>query len=242
MICSWSQDYRSLISGQSPFTAILGGPSPSCPWGSCLLGPQTLLFLKNKKALVRPQWAEETGCGGLSLMEGAYWCQDKTVANIKPMLQLSMGLRAQVGWNRQCNTTTQHQFTSIAQSLRPHGWQHARLPCPSPNLWACSDSCPLGRWCHPTISSSVIPFSSCPQSFPSSGSFPVSQFFTSGGQSIGASASASVLPMNIQDWSPLGWTGWISLQSKGLSRVFSNSTIQKHQFFGAQFSLWSYII
>jgi len=116
MICSWSQDYRSLISGQSPFTAILGGPSPSCPWGSCLLGPQTLLFLKNKKALVRPQWAEETGCGGLSLMEGAYWCQDKTVANIKSMLQLSMGLRAQVGWNRQCNTTTQHQFTSIAQS------------------------------------------------------------------------------------------------------------------------------
>ena len=97
--------------------------------------------------------------------------------------------------------------------------------------------CPLSRWCHPTISSSVIPFSSCPQSFPASGSFPVSQFFASGGQSAGASASASVLPMNIQDWSPLGWTSWISLQFKGLSRVFSNTTVQKHQFFSIQLSL-----
>ena len=97
--------------------------------------------------------------------------------------------------------------------------------------------CPLGRWCHPTISSSAIPFSSCPQSFPASGSFQMSQLFTSGGRSIGVSASTSVLPMNTQDWSPLGWTGWISLQSKRLSRVFSNTTVQKHQFFGAQLSL-----
>ena len=123
-------------------------------------------------------------------------------------------------------------------TLRPHGLQHARLPCPSPSPRVCSDSCPSSQWCYPTISSSVIPFSSCLQSFPASGSFPMSQFLASGGQSIGASASASVLPMNIQDWFPLGWTGQISLQSKGLSRVFSNTTVQKHQFFSTQPSLW----
>ena len=107
------------------------------------------------------------------------------------------------------------------------------------NFQMCSNSCPLGWWCHPTISSSIVSFSCCLQSFPASGSFPMSQLFTSGGQSIGGSASASVLPMNTQDWSSLGWTGWISLQSKGLSRVFSNTTVQKHQFFGAQPSWWS---
>ena len=134
-----------------------------------------------------------------------------------------------------------YQFSSVAQLcstlLRHHRLQHARLPCPSPTPGAYSDSCPLSQWCHPTISSSVIPFSSCPQSFSASGSFWISQFFTSGGQSIGVSASTSVLPMNTQDWSPLGWTGWISLQSKGLSRVFSSTTVQKHQFFGTQLSL-----
>ena len=124
----------------------------------------------------------------------------------------------------------------VSDSLWSHGLQHARLPCPSPTPGACSNSCPSSQWCHPTISSSVIPFSSCLQSFPPSGSFPMSQFFPSGGQSIGVSASTSVLPMNIQDWS-LGWTGWISLQSKGLSRVFSNTTVQKHQFFSTQLSL-----
>ena len=124
-------------------------------------------------------------------------------------------------------------------SLWPHKLQHARLPCPSTTPGACSNSCALSRWCHPTISSSVIPFSSHLQSFPASGSFPVSHFFPSGGQSIGVSASASVPPMNIQDWFPLGWTGWISLESKGLSRVFPNTTIQEHQFFGAQLSLQS---
>ena len=122
----------------------------------------------------------------------------------------------------------------VSNSLWLNGQQHARPPCPSPTPRVYSNSCPSSRWCHPTISSSVDPFSSHLQSFPASGPFPMSQFFTSGGQSIGASASASVLPMNIQDWSPLGWTGWISLQSKGLSRVFSNATVQKHQFFGAQ--------
>ena len=125
----------------------------------------------------------------------------------------------------------------VSNSLRPHGPQHARPPCPSPTPGAYSNSCPLSLWCHPTISSSVILYSSCLQSFPASGSFPKSQFFTSGGQSIGVSASASVLPMNIQDWFPLGCTGWISLQSKGLSRVFFNTTVQKHQFFGTQLSL-----
>ena len=124
----------------------------------------------------------------------------------------------------------------VSKSLRPHGLQHARPPCKTPAPGVYSDSCPSSRWCHPTISSSVVPFSSCRQSFPASGSFPMSQFFTSGGQSIGVSASASVLPMNIHNWFPLGWTGWISLQSKGLSRVFSNTTVQKHQFFGAQLS------
>ena len=119
-----------------------------------------------------------------------------------------------------------YQFSSVTQScsiLRPHGLQHARLLCPSPTPKAYSNSCPSSQWCHPTISSSVIPFSSHLPSFPASGSFQMNQFFASGSQSIGASASASVLPMNIQDWFPLGWTGWISLQSKGLSRVFSNT-------------------
>ena len=122
-------------------------------------------------------------------------------------------------------------------SLQPHGLQHTRLPCPSPTLRAYSDSCPLSLWRHPTISSSIIPFSSRLQSFPASGSFPMSQFFASGGLSIGASASASVLPMNNHDWFPLGWTSWISLQSKGLSRIFSNTTVQKHQFFQQEASV-----
>ena len=128
--------------------------------------------------------------------------------------------------------------SAVSDSLPPHGLQHARPPCPSPTPGVYSSSCPLSRW-HPAISSSVVPFSFHLQSFPESGSFQISQFFKSGGKIIGVSASASVLPMNIQDWSPLGWTGWISLQSKGLSRVFSNTAAQKYQFFGAQLSLWS---
>ena len=131
----------------------------------------------------------------------------------------------------------QFRRSVVSSSLWPHEPQHARPPCPSPTPRVHPDSCPLRRWCHPTISSSVVPFSSCPQSFPESGSFQMSQLFASGGQSIGVSASASVLPMNNQDWFPLGWTGWISLQSKGLSRVFSNTTVQKHRFFCAQLSL-----
>ena len=115
--------------------------------------------------------------------------------------------------------TYQFSHSVVSNSLRPYGLQHTRPPCPSPTHGACSNSCPLSQWCHPTISSSVAPFSSRLQSFPASGSFQMSQLFASGGQSIGVSASTSVLPMNPQDWSPLGWTGWISLQSKGLSRV-----------------------
>ena len=121
---------------------------------------------------------------------------------------------------------SQFSHSVMSCSLQPYGLQHTRPPCSSPTPGVYSNSCPLSQWYHPTISSSVIPFSSCLQSFPASGSFPVSQFFTSGGQSIRISASASVLPMNIQDWFPLGWTGWISLQAKVFSRVFSNTTIK----------------
>ena len=130
-------------------------------------------------------------------------------------------------------SSVQFSCLVMSNSLQPHETQHARPPCPSPTPRVYPNPCPLSRWCHPTILSSVVPFSSCPQSFPASGSFPMSQLFASGGQSIGVSASTSVLPMNTQGWSPLGWTGWISLQSKGLARVFSNNTVQKHQFFGA---------
>ena len=149
--------------------------------------------------------------------------------------------------------SVQFSHSVVSNSLWPYEPQHTRPPCPSPTPGVHPNPCPSSRWCHPTISSSVFPFSSCPQSFPASvfpfsscpqsfpasGSFQMSQFFASGGQSIGVSASTSVLPMNTQDWSPLGWTGCISLQSKGLSRVFSNTTVQKHQLFGTQLSLQS---
>ena len=134
-------------------------------------------------------------------------------------------------------SSVQFSCSVMSDSLQPHEPQHTRPPCPSPTHGDYTNSCPLSWWCHPTILSSVIPFSSCLQSLPASRSFQMSQLFASGGQSIGVSASASVLPMNIQDWFPLGWTGWISLQSKGLSRVLSNTTVQKYQFFGAHLSL-----
>ena len=143
-----------------------------------------------------------------------------------PMLSCSVLLFSSVQFSR----------SVVPDSLRPHELQHARPPCPSPTPGVHSDSHPSSQWCHPAISFSVVPFSSCPQSLPASGSFPMSQLFAWGGQSTGVSASASFPPKNTQDWSPLEWTGWISLQSKGLSRVFSNTTVQKHKFFGAQLS------
>ena len=136
-----------------------------------------------------------------------------------------------------CFTVSQFSHSVVSDSLQLHGLQHARLLCPSPTPRAYSNSCPLSWWCHPTISSSASPFSSCLQSFLASGSFQMTQLFASGGQSAGVSASTSVLPMNTQDWSPWGWTGWIPSQSKGLSRVFSNTTVRKHQFFSTQLSL-----
>ena len=135
-------------------------------------------------------------------------------------------------------SSVQFSFSVVSDSLWPHGLQHARLPCPSPTPGDSSNSCPSSQWCHLTISSSVVPFS-CLRSFPASRSFPMSLLFVSAGQITGVSASTSVLPMNILEWFPLGWTGLISLPSKGLSRAFSNTTVQKHQFFDTQLSLWS---
>ena len=149
----------------------------------------------------------------------------------------TLGLRTFVGWFLLLLLFSR---SVMSNSLQPHGLQHTRLPCPSPSPGVCSNLCPLRRWCHPTIPSCVVPFSSCLQSFLASGAFSVSfSEFPLGGQSIGALASASVLPMNIHNWFPLGLTGLIFLLSKGLSRVFSNTTVQKHQFFSAQPSLWS---
>ena len=135
--------------------------------------------------------------------------------------------------------SVQFSHSVVSDFLWPHEWQHARPSCLTRTSWVHPNPCQLSQWCHPAISSSVFPFSSCPQSLPASESFPMSQLFTWGGQSTGVSASVSFLPKNTQDWSPLEWTGWISVQSMGLSRVFSNTTVQKHQFFGAQPYLWS---
>ena len=133
-------------------------------------------------------------------------------------------------------SSVQFSCSVMSDALRPHESQHSRPPCPSPTPRVYPNSCPSSQWCHQAISFSVVPFISCPQSLPVSQSFPMSQLFAWGGQSTGVSALASFLPMNTQDWSPLGWTGWVSLQSKGLSRVFSNTTVQKHQFFSTQLS------
>ena len=144
-------------------------------------------------------------------------------------------MNTNISWILSAISSVQFSCSVVSNSLQPYVLQHARPPCPLPTPRVYSKSCPLSRWCHPIISSSVVPFASRPQSFPASGSFQMSQFFTSSGQSIGVSASTSVLPVNTQGWSPLGWTGWTSLQSKGLSRVFSNTTVQKHQFLALSF-------
>ena len=163
----------------------------------------------------------------MCVLEIFYYFQRATFIN--RMRKIELGAISSVQFSR----------SGVSDSLWPHESQHSRPPCPSPTPKVHSNSRPSSRWCHPAISSSVIPFSSCPQSFTASGSFQMSQLFASGGQSTGVLASTSVLPMNTQDWCPLGWTGWISSQSKGLSRVFSNSTVQKYQFFSTQLSLYS---
>ena len=179
----------------------------------------------------RIPWTEEPG------RHSPWDCKESNTTEHTHMPWMELKIMSLNVWKMRKNFKS--QFSSVALSsvsLRPHGPQHTRPPCPSPTPGAYSDSCPLSQWCHPTISSCVVPFSRL-LSFPASGPFQMSQFFTLAGQSIGVSASTSVLPMNTQDWPPLGWTGWISLQFKGISRVFSNTTVQKHQFFGAQLSL-----
>jgi len=173
---------------------------------------------------------QNTGVGSLSFLQRIFLTQGSN-----PGLPHCRRILYQLYFKECIYIYIQFSCSVMSNSLRPHEPQH-RPPCPSPTPGVYLNSCPSSRWCNPAISSSVVSFSSCLQSFPASGSFPKSQFFASGGQSIGVSASTSVLPMNTQDWSPLGWSGWIFLQSKGLSRVFSNTTVQKHQFFGAQLS------
>ena len=181
------------------------------------------MHMKSKKMVV------------MNLFAGQQWKRRHREQTCEHWEKERAGRTERIAWKH--IDSVQFSRSVVSDSLRPHEPQHARPPCPSPTPRVYPNSCLLSRWCHPTISSSVIPISYCPQSFPASGSFPMSQLFASGGQSIRVSDSTSVLPMNTQDWSPLGWTGWISLQSRGLSRVFSNTTVQKHQFFGAQLSL-----
>ena len=159
-------------------------------------------------------------------------CEDVWVGNVADLMRWGGITLLGCPWTI-AFSSVQFSRSVVSDSLRPHESQHARPPCPSPSPGIHSNSCPSSQWCHPAISSSVVPLSSCPQSLPASESFPMSQLFT---WSTGVSALASFLPKNIQGWSPLEWTGWISLQSKGLSRVFSNTTVQKHQFFDTQLS------
>ena len=186
------------------------------------------------------EWVREKGTGEEGEREGKKRLE-RRLANCWHWLNLSWAKIFLIFCTILFLTTfssVQFSRSVISNSLWPHEQKHARCPCPSPTPRVHPNPSPSSRWCHPTISSSVAPFSSCPQSFLASGSFEMSQLFALGGQNTGVSASTSLLPMNTQDWS-LGWTGWISLQCKGLSRVFSNATVQKHQFFGAQLSLYS---
>ena len=178
------------------------------------------------------------GESGYRVLKNFVWREKGGLADERQS-NLKLGLFSYywVGGARRYFSSVQFSCSVVSNSLRPHEPQHARLPFPSPTARVHPNPCPSNWWCNPTISSSVVPFSSCLQSLPASESFPMSQLFAWGGQSTGVSTSTSVLPVNIQDWSPLGWTGWTSLQSKGLSRVFSNTIVQKHQFFGSQLSL-----
>ena len=189
----------------------------------------------NNDVIIKRTWPEESKWARVALR---IWNFSRV--SVLKSIENNWGKDEELGWVMQWSHCL-YQFSQFSRSVVsnsswPHGPQHTRPPYPSPTPGVYSNSSPLSRWCHPTISSSVVPFS-CPQSFPASGSFPMSQLFASGVQSIGVSASTSVLPVNTQDCSPLGWTGWISLQSKGLSRVFPNTTVQKYPFFSAQLSL-----
>ena len=224
------------------------GEHSSCITTICFLGTHSSQLCCQLSSCLLVYHTEKLRTHGWDLLKIGHFCFSlKCFPNVLSFLQnvqqalywMTPADPWQQGRLRIVNKLHSVQFSRsvMSDSLRPHGPQQTRPPCPSPTPRVYSNSCPLSWWCHPTISSSVIPISSCLQSFPASGSFPMSQFFASGDQSIGVSASASVLPMNIQDWFPLGLTGWISLQSKGLSRVFSNTTVQKHQFSDAQLSL-----
>ena len=228
----------------------------SAPWPPYSQSPLTLdLDILVKGGLLRSSktYTEVLGSGNRLIIKSKEWelTKWKNLKNCKRKRKKDIQiLKAQPYGDLEFKTTNiSHSLTSealvpstvqfshsvMSNSLRPHKLQHTRPPCPSPIPRVHPNPCPLSRWYHPTISPSIFPFSSCPQSFPASGSFQMHQLFTSGGQSLGVSASTSVLPMNTQDWSPLGWTGWISLQPKGLSKVFSNTTVQKLPFFRAQF-------
>ena len=202
------------------------------PWLAFPAGRHLCFGAGHKPSRWKPQlkeWEATTILNTLSLPQ--------TFLQSNPSFSLQSNFLSFVCWT--CLLFLLFGHSAVSDSLHPPGLQHTRLPCPSPSPRACSNSWPSSQWCHPNISSSVIPLSSCLQSFQESGSFLMSQLFTSGGQSIGVSAVASVLPMNIQDWFSLRWTGLISLQSKGLLRIFSNTTVQKHQSFSTQFALWS---
>ena len=217
----------------------------SGPWSKTFLASLVAQMVKNPTAM---QETQVRSLGWEDPLEKGMATHSSILAWRIPWTDTAGGLQSmgsqRVRQDWATSTFSSHLLSSIqfsrsvmSNSLWHHRQQHTRVPYPSPTTGPRSNPCPLSWWCHPTISSSVVPFSSCLQSLPASGSFQMSQFFTSGGQSIGVSASESVLPMNTQDWSPLGWTGWISLQSKGLSRVFSNTTGQKHQFFQTRFCL-----
>ena len=197
-----------------------------------------LLYDSNHMAFWKRANYGDSGCQPLEEMEGAqriFWTVKLLWYYSSRLYHCIIKLSEPI----ECTTASSVQFSRsvVSDSLRLYEPQHTRPPCPSPTPGIHPNTCPLSRWCHPAISSSVIPFSSCSQSLPASGSFQMSQLLAPGDQSIGVSALASVLPMNTQDWSPLGWTDWISLQSKGLSRFFSNTTVQKHQFFGTRLFL-----
>ena len=218
--------------------------SVQTPWCACVLSHfshvwlfGTLWAVAHQASLSKSFCRQNTGVDCHALLQGIFLTQGSNL-HLLASTELTGGFfSTRVTWEaHNYPGSVQFSCSGVSDSLQPHESQHARPPCPSPTPRVHSDSRASRRWCHPAISSSVVSFSSCPQSHPASGSFQMSQLFTSGGQNTGVLASTSVLPVNTQDWSLLGWTGWISLQSKGLSRVFSNTTVQKHQFFHAQLS------